>query len=88
VLTLLGVRALAQTAPAVLPDYALQIQIEPATHQLDVTATIKLPAELAGKPLEFLLSDALKIESSTPAVERLPGAGGAGFVGINGSSEG
>ncbi|MFW2403271.1 MAG: peptidase M28, partial [Gammaproteobacteria bacterium] len=67
-------------------DFSLDVQVDPATHLLDVTAQIDLPDAYAGKTLEFLLTDAVEIVSSEPAVRSLPYDGSKGFTGINGSS--
>ncbi len=69
-----------------LPQYDLDVRVEPATHQLSVDATVSFPATYAGREVEFLLATPLVIASSTPAVERLPVGDTAGFSGINGSS--
>lgn len=71
---------------ASLPAYSLDITLEAATHTLGVDATLRLPASLAGKSIEFLLNDTLTIDESTPSAERLGTSGAEGFVGINGSS--
>ena len=65
--------------------YRLDVGIEPATHQLNVSAAVELPPEFAGRPVEFLLTSALRIHDSDPNVTRLPYEQG-GFTGINGSS--
>ena len=65
--------------------YRLDVDLEPATHQLTVSAVVELPPEFAGRPVEFLLTSALQIDDSAPNVTRLPYEQG-GFTGINGSS--
>ncbi len=65
--------------------YELDVGIEPATHQLNVSAVVELPPEFAGRTVEFLLTSALQIDDSDPSVTRLPYEQG-GFTGINGSS--
>ncbi len=65
--------------------YELDVDIEPGTHQLMVSAVVELPAEMAGRAVEFLLTSVLQIEDSDPNVNRLPYEQG-GFAGINGSS--
>jgi hypothetical protein len=65
--------------------YDLRIAIDPAQHGLKTDADIALPAELAGRPVEFLLNSALTIDRAEPPVEPIPPSKG-GFVGINGSS--
>ena len=67
-------------------DYEFALEIAPETSDLYATARINLPPELAGQTVEFLLTDAVQITSSEPAVERIPAEGVEGFVGINGSS--
>ena len=65
--------------------YELDVGIEPATHQLEVSAVVDLPKEFAGREVEFLLTSALQIHDSEPEITRLPYEQG-GFTGINGSS--
>ena len=65
--------------------YQLDVAIEPATHQLTVSAIVELPPEFAGRTVEFLLTSALQIDHSEPRAQRLPYEQG-GFTGINGSS--
>ena len=77
--------ALAASA-ASLPQYDLDVRIEPATHGLAVEGTVTFPASYAGREVEFLLAAPLAIASSSPAVERLPVGDTGGFTGINGSS--
>lgn len=67
-------------------DYQLELQIDPATHELNVTASVALPERYAGQTLEFLLTDAVEVSSSSAAVTRLPYDGSQGFSGINGTS--
>jgi len=80
------------TARAGVPnaDFSLDVTINPIVHAVQVEAKIELPDDYAGQQLEFLLTDAVEIVSSTPAVERLAftadGDGVTGFTGINGSS--
>jgi hypothetical protein len=69
-----------------LPQYELDVRIEPATHHLAVDATVSFPASYAGREVEFLLAAPLTVESATPAVTRLPVGDTGGFSGINGSS--
>jgi aminopeptidase N len=88
--------AVASDGPAnTVADYQLQIELDPVSHQLDVTASITLQDIYAGQTVEFLLSDAVEIVSADPPVTQLPydGSGGEdgsegakGFTGINGSS--
>ncbi len=82
-ITLLSLSAWADTSTA---NFALDVQIDPASHDLAVKADITLPDNYAGRTLEFLLTDAVKIITSEPAVRRLPGDASKGFMGINGSS--
>ena len=65
--------------------YQLDVAIEPATHQLTVSAAVELPPEFAGRTVEFLLTSALQIDDAEPEISRLPYEQG-GFTGINGSS--
>lgn len=65
--------------------YQLDVGIEPATHQLTVSAAVELPPEFVGRTVEFLLTSALRIDDSEPKPQRLPYEQG-GFTGINGSS--
>ncbi len=67
-------------------DYRLGVTIDPTTHLLQVQAEVALPASYAGQTVEFVLTDAVEITASTPAVEALPYDGESGFTGINGSS--
>ena len=69
-----------------LVDYYFALEIEPDTHALYATVRINLPPQLAGQTVEFLLTDAVEITSSEPAVERISTNDVEGFVGINGSS--
>ncbi|HNR22987.1 MAG TPA: M20/M25/M40 family metallo-hydrolase [Steroidobacteraceae bacterium] len=71
---------------AELPQYTLEVRIEPDTHHLAVDATLGFPAQYAGRDVEFLLAAPLAITASTPAIERLPAGDTGGFTGINGSS--
>ena len=65
--------------------YELDVAIEPDTHRLEVHAVVELPPEFAGRTVEFLLTSALQVHDSDPAITRLPYEQG-GFTGINGSS--
>jgi len=65
--------------------YDLDVAIEPATHQIEVSTVVELPPEFAGHTVEFLLTSALEIHNSHPEITRLPYEQG-GFTGINGSS--
>ena len=65
--------------------YQLDVGIEPATHQLTVSAAVELPPQFAGRTVEFLLTSALRIDDSEPEINPLPYEQG-GFTGINGSS--
>ncbi len=67
-------------------DYKLDLVIDPSSHELTATTRIVLPAELAGKTIDFLLTNAVEIISSNPSVKRLPADDVEGFTGINGSS--
>ncbi len=67
-------------------DYKLDLVIDPSSHELTATTKIVLPADLAGKTIDFLLTDAVEITSSNPAVKRLPADDVEGFTGINGGS--
>ncbi|RLA00482.1 MAG: peptidase M28, partial [Gammaproteobacteria bacterium] len=67
-------------------SYTLDVQIDPVTHKLEVSTDIKLPENYAGQTLEFLLTDAVEIVASEPAVKQLPKDDSKGFTGINGSS--
>ncbi len=71
---------------AVVADYELQIELSPARNMLDVRAVIELADIYAGKPVEFLLTDAVEVLQSDPPLESLPFEEGQGFSGINGSS--
>ena len=73
------------------PEYKLNIHIDPATHELEIEADIMLPAANKGRTLDFLLSNAIEIVSSTPEVQRLPfdekrWDDGNGFSGMSGTS--
>ncbi len=83
--TLLPIALAAQT-DATQTDFDLSVSIDPATHQLEVHATIEVPATYAGQSLEFLLTDAVEIVQAEPTVRRLPYDDSQGFTGINGSS--
>ena len=77
----------AMAAPAAnLPQYDLDVRVDPASHGLAVEGTVTFPASYAGREVEFLLAAPLVIASSSPTVERLPVGDTAGFTGINGSS--
>ena len=52
--------------------YQLDVGIEPATHQLTVSAVVELPPGFAGRTVEFLLTSALQIHDSDPEISRLP----------------
>jgi hypothetical protein len=78
--------AVAAGDPNTVAAYELQVAVDPVANLLDVTAAISLQDTYAGKTVEFLLSDALVVTNSRPAVERLPYDGSKGFTGINGSS--
>lgn len=79
--------AQAQT-PAEWPAYQLITTIDPPTHRLTTIAEIKLPAALAGQPVEFVLGANFEVTSSDPQVEKLPADASAKvFAGINGTSE-
>jgi len=67
-------------------DYTLEVRIAPDTHMLEVSADIELQETYAGQSVEFLLSDAVEIVSSSVPVKRLEYDGATGFTGINGSS--
>jgi hypothetical protein len=83
----LAAALLASTASAqAIVKYDFALEIEPDSHALYATARINLPPELAGQTVEFLLTDAVEITSSEPAVKRIAADGAEGFVGINGSS--
>ena len=66
--------------------YDFALEIEPDSNALYATVRINLPPALAGKEVEFLLTDAVEITSSEPDVTRVSADGVEGFVGINGSS--
>ena len=66
--------------------YDLQVVIDPATNSLDVTAEVRLTDAYAGEAAEFVLTNAVEIVESSPAVEPLPYDGAAAFSGINGTS--
>jgi len=78
--------ALAAQADTPHTNYALDVLINPVTHELKVRADIELPETYAGQTLEFLLTDAVEIIKAEPAVKRLPKDNSQGFTGINGSS--
>lgn len=82
----MGARGADLPPVAELPQYTLELRIEPATHHLAVDATLAFPAQYAGRDVEFLLAAPLAIANSTPAIERLPAGDTGGFTGINGSS--
>jgi len=82
----MGARGAELPPAAELPQYTLEVRIEPATHHLAVEATLGFPAQYAGRDVEFLLAAPLAISAASPAVERLPAGDTAGFTGINGSS--
>ncbi len=82
-LLLLTLTAWADTPPA---NFALDVRIDPATHELEVSANIELAETYAGQTLEFLLTDAVEIVTAEPAAKKLPYDGSKGFMGINGSS--
>ena len=83
----LAIALLASTAWAETDvAYNFALEIEPDSNALYATVRINLPPELAGQTIEFLLTDAVEITSSEPAVKRIPADGIEGFVGINGSS--
>ena len=89
--SLRGLLVLAATmvSGGVLADdikYTLTVQMDPVTHQLDVSATLNLPEAYAGQSAEFVLSNAVKIVESNIPVESLPYNGEKSFSGINGSS--
>ena len=53
----------AMGAPATsLPQYDLDVRIEPATHGLAVEGTVTFPASYAGREVEFLLAAPLAID--------------------------
>ena len=45
-----------------LPHYTLRVELHPAAQELVVDARIALPPQLAGKPVEFLLTQSLAVE--------------------------
>jgi hypothetical protein len=63
--TLLPAALAAQTDTS-QADFDLNVSIDPATHQLEVHATIEVPATYAGQTLEFLLTDAVEIVQAEP----------------------
>jgi hypothetical protein len=85
----LALAAGAATASAAeWPDYRLTATIDPPAHRLQMVAEVALPAELAGRSVEFVLGANFEITAATPGVEKLPAEAGArAFAGINGSSE-
>ncbi len=66
--------------------HRLEIALDPATSSIAVSDEIRLAAPSTGGPVEFLLNAVLEIESSDPAVERVPLGDFDGFFGINGAS--
>lgn len=85
--TLLLALALPAQAAIDLAAYELDVRMDPATHRLEVTAEVGVPAEAASRTIDFALAGKLAISASTPRVEELAGdTTAADFSGINGTS--
>ncbi len=69
-----------------LASYEIVAELAPARHELAAEVVVELPADQAGRSIEFLLTSELDILSASPPIERLPGTGSEAFQGINGSS--
>jgi len=77
-------RAGAATEPA--SHYVLKATLDPAARTLEAEVQLDVPAESAGRSVEFLLASSLQIIAAEPAVERVPVEGVRTFTGINGSA--
>jgi hypothetical protein len=67
--------------------HSMVVGLDPGSHTLAVTDTVRLPSRPAGGAVDFVLNGALRIESSTPPVAEIPIGSAAAFFGINGSGE-
>ena len=67
--------------------HSMVVGLDPVSHTLTVTDTVRLPSRPAGGAIDFVLNGALTIESSTPRVAEIPIGSAAAFFGINGSGE-
>jgi hypothetical protein len=65
-------------------SHSLQIQLDPASHEITVTDTLRWPAGTAQAGAEFVLNSALALEFSSQPLEQLPGGENAEFFSING----
>ena len=65
----------------------LQVRIDPTTHEIAVTAEVRVPAGTAA-PFEFELSGALRIATAEPAIAVVARDARAGFVGNNAAGSG
>jgi aminopeptidase N len=75
------------TAPAGRLHHSLRLTLDPSRHWIAVKDTLSFPAE-GPREVQFLLSAALHLTNSDPAVAPLAGASGGRFLGINASTEG
>lgn len=66
--------------------YVVQATLDPAARTLEAEVQLEVPAESAGRSVEFLLASSLQIVAAEPAIERLPVEGVRAFTGINGSA--
>jgi aminopeptidase N len=82
--SMIAPRAGAATEPA--SHYVLKATLDPAAHTLEAEVQLDVPAESAGRSVEFLLASSLQIIAAEPTVERLPVEGVRTFTGINGSA--
>jgi aminopeptidase N len=68
--------------------HAMAVTLDPATHRLSVTDRVQLAARPADGVVDFVISAALLVTRSEPAVREVPLGADTTFFGINGSGEG
>ncbi len=84
---LLAVGLLAAAGSAAAADvlsHELTISLDPATHGMTVTDTVRWPEGAAAPQVEFVLNGALTIESSSQPLEQVAVGDSAEFFSING----
>ena len=86
-IALLGAGLLAaagSAAAAEVLSHELTITLDPATHHISVTDTMRWPADTAPPDVEFVLNGELTIQSSSQPLERVAVNDSAEFFSING----
>jgi aminopeptidase N len=69
-----------------LIGHALQVTIDPGTHELGVVDHLTLPPALSAAPMEFVLNARLRIARATPEVREVPLGDLTRFLGVNGQT--